>query len=298
MKLSIIIPAYRVEGTLDRCIESVVSQDYDDMEIILVDDGSPDKCPEMCDEWGRKDSRIKVIHKQNGGLSDARNAGIDIAEGDYLTFVDSDDYIDGNTYAPLMQMAASDSEVDILEYPTRELDFNPQTVYSNMDDYWYLSQAYLHTYAWNKIYRRELFDDIRFPQGKVFEDAHTLPLLLEKARKLITTNKGYYHYSHTPNGITATADGEALDSLLQAHVTVINNATHNDASFQLYYMHVTNIQMDVYELTGRAPILPKRRIDPSNIRGLMKLKAIMLNLVGIDTLCKLNKMIHKIWRNH
>ena len=91
MKLSIVIPVYLVESTLKRCVESVLSQDVEDMEVILVDDGSPDNCPKICDEWGRKDNRIMVIHKENGGLSEARNAGIDIASGDFITFVDSDD---------------------------------------------------------------------------------------------------------------------------------------------------------------------------------------------------------------
>ena len=90
MKLTVVIPVYRVEATLDRCVESVLIQDIDDMEVILVDDGSPDSCPKMCDGWTEKDSRISVIHKENGGLSEARNAALDIAKGDYVTFVDSD----------------------------------------------------------------------------------------------------------------------------------------------------------------------------------------------------------------
>ena len=93
MKLSVIIPVYCVEATLDRCVESVLCQQVEDMEVILVDDGSPDCCPQKCDEWAQKDSRIRVIHKENGGLSDARNAALDIATGDYITFVDSDDWI-------------------------------------------------------------------------------------------------------------------------------------------------------------------------------------------------------------
>ena len=97
MLLSVVIPVYRTELTLQRCVESVLKQGVDDMEVILVDDGSPDNCPELCDEWAEKDNHIKVIHKTNGGLSDARNAGIDVATGDYITFVDSDDWIADNT---------------------------------------------------------------------------------------------------------------------------------------------------------------------------------------------------------
>ena len=114
MKLSIIIPVYRVETTLNRCIESVVTQDFDDFELILVDDGSPDNCPQLCDSWAAKDRRISVIHKSNGGLSDARNAGIDMARGDYLTFIDSDDYLAEHTLAPLMQTLTQQPAIDIL----------------------------------------------------------------------------------------------------------------------------------------------------------------------------------------
>ena len=297
MKLSIIIPVYRVEATLNRCVESVLNQNLDDFEVILVDDGSPDDCPRICDEWAEKDQRIRVIHQANKGLSGARNSGIDMAQGDYITFVDSDDYIAKNTYAPLMQTLESDVEIDIIEYPIREFDFNPPTVYTSMDDYWYLGQAYLHTYACNKIYRSPLFDDIRFPQGMVFEDANTLPIILKKARKVVTTNQGFYYYTVNPEGITRKADGKALSMLLKPHADIIRNSTRNDAAFQQYYMHVLNIQMDVFELTGNAPILVQRSISMGNVSGLAKLKALLSNLLGIKTLCNLNKMIHYVWRN-
>ena len=104
MILSVIIPVYCVEDTLNRCVESVLRQNVTDMEVILVDDGSTDKCPKMCDDWGERDAHIRVIHKQNGGLSDARNAGIDVAKGDLITFVDSDDYLADNTYQPLLAL--------------------------------------------------------------------------------------------------------------------------------------------------------------------------------------------------
>ena len=105
MKLSVVIPVYRVEATLDRCVESVVGQSFDDIEVILVDDGSPDGCPARCDEWARRDERITVIHKPNGGLSDARNAGIERASGEFITFVDSDDFLDRRTYELVMPLA-------------------------------------------------------------------------------------------------------------------------------------------------------------------------------------------------
>ena len=307
MKLSIVIPVYQVEATLNRCIESVLQQNLSDFEVILIDDGSQDQCPQMCDEWAVKDQRIKVIHKTNGGLSDARNAGIEIAQGDFLTFVDSDDYIAEHTYAPLMQLLNDKPDIDILEYPVfvffgspkqHKLMFASDTVYHDMNDYWYKGQAYLHSYAWNKIYRSELFQDVRYPVGVVFEDMYALPRLLNKAKTVMTTSQGLYYYCMNSSGITATADGNALRMLLQPHVEIIRNSQRQDRDFQTYYLHVLNIQMDVYELTDDDPILPYRSLKPNNFNGLQKLKAIALNILGIKRLCKFNKVIHKIWRSH
>lgn len=288
VKLSVIIPAYMTEATLDRCIGSVASQHVDGLEIILVDDGSPDQCPRICDDWAQRDSRITVIHQPNGGLSSARNAGLDIAKGEYITFVDSDDYIAPDTYRPLLSEIG---EADILEYPIAgRLPLAKQT-YDSIQDYWLHGKAYLHTYAWNKIYRSGLFRDVRFPVGKVFEDAYTLPLLLKRAHRVATTDSGLYHYYTNPKGITATADGKALTMLLEAHV---GNGMPVD---NCYYMHLVNIQMDVYEQTGAEPILPQRPIHLSGLRGIQRLKAIMLKLLGIKRLCKINKLIHRIWRS-
>ena len=167
MKLSVIIPVYGVEATLNRCVESVLGQHVAEMEVILVDDGSPDRCPQLCDEWAAKDSRIRVIHQENGGLSVARNAGLDIATGSFLTFADSDDWIDDGLYPQLLQQM---DDNDILEYCIADRLRLPDHTYEDMDAYWLQGQAYAHTYAWNKIYRSSLFDEIRYPKGRVFED--------------------------------------------------------------------------------------------------------------------------------
>lgn len=307
MKLSIVIPAYRTEDTLNRCVKSVLRQDTPpDMEVILVDDGSPDRCPALCDEWVAKDPRIRVIHKENGGLSDARNAGIDMATGDYITFVDSDDYICRQTYGPLMQRLEKDPGIDILEYPVYVhhgspyqymLNFKPEATYHDMEAYWLEGQAYHHTYACNKIFRKSLFDEVHFPVGKVFEDAHTLPLLLRKARTVQTVNQGIYYYCSNSNGITETADGNALRMLLQPHAEIIKNMQRRDQAFETYYLHVLNIQMDVYELTGDEPVLPNLSVKAASFKGVQKIKATALNILGINRLCKLNKLVHKLWRS-
>lgn len=306
MKLSIVIPVYRTEDTLDVCVKSVLRQDTPDMEVILVDDGSPDRCPARCDEWAAKDPRIRVIHKENGGLSDARNAGIGMATGEYITFVDSDDYICRQTYGPLMQRLEKEPSIDILEYPIfvhhgspRQYltEFKSETTYQDMEAYWLEGRAYQHTYACNKIFRKSLFDEVRFPVGKVFEDAHTLPLLLKKTQTVATSNQGIYYYCSNSNGITQTADGEALRMLLQPHVEMISQMERRDKDFQTYYLHVLNIQMDVYEQTGDDPILPCLPIRPDYFTGIAKVKVIALHALGIKRLCKFNKLVHKLWRN-
>lgn len=306
MKLSIVIPVYRTEDTLDRCVESVLRQDHPDMEVILVDDGSPDRCPAYCDDWAAKDQRIRVVHKVNGGLSDARNAGMEIATGDYVTFVDSDDYLAGDTYGPLMQRLEQQPDIDILEYPVyvhygsprqHLTDFLPGTTYHDMETYWLDGRAYQHTYACNKIFRKSLFEEVRFPVGRVFEDAQTLPRLLEKTTTVVTCSQGLYYYCSNSNGITQTADGQALQMLLQPHVEMIGRLRRKDKAFETYYLHVLNIQMDVFELTDSTPILPLLPVKPEYFTGTQKMKAIALNLLGIKRLCQLNKILHKVWRS-
>jgi len=300
MTLSVIIPVYRVERWLDRCVASVLEQGCGDMELVLVDDGSPDGCPAKCDEWARRDSRIAVVHKANGGLSDARNAGIEVAKGECITFVDSDDFLAPGTLGKVMTEMRP--ECDIIEYPLfrfygsakqEKIVFEPKT-YTDMDDYWIGGKAYEHAYAWNKIYRRRLFDGgVRFPVGTVFEDVHTLPLLLKAATNVATTDKGLYYYCANPEGITMTANGKALSQLLDGHLKY-GKVTADEQ----YYMHVLNIQMDVYEQTGEEPRLPAMKIRHCcRLDGKLKLKALTLNLLGVKRLCKLNKLLHQMGRH-
>lgn len=283
MKLSVVIPVYGVEDTLDRCVESVLRQQVDNMEVILVDDGSPDKCPEKCDSWALRDERIKVIHQQNGGLSDARNKGIEAADGTIITFVDSDDWLAPGTYRPLLETMR---QSDILEYSMAEGLALQDRHYDDTAEYWLSGQAYRHTYACNKLFRRSLFDSVRFPVGRVFEDAYTLPQLLRQARKVTTMSHGSYHYSWNPNGITAKADGQALAQLLDAHL-------HSGMPIDdTYYMYLANIQIDVWEQAAHSIKLPSRHIDISQLNHKQKIKAIAINTLGLSNLCKISKFIH------
>lgn len=297
MKLSIIIPVYQVEDTLDRCVESVLCQGIDEFEVILVNDGSMDKSAAICDKWQTIDKHIIVIHQQNRGLSAARNAGISRATGELITFVDSDDYLQEGTYSVVIPLT---ERHDIVEFPVcRFLQSSQQQiisfkdkVYTSPKKYWLEAEGYCHTYVWNKIYKRRLFDDIRFPEGKVFEDAAILPRLLQAAKDICTVSQGLYYYTLNKKGITATANGKEFRDLLDSHIQTMQQ--WNDA---LYYMHVLNIQMDVCELSDETPILPYMRINPLT-KGLLikqRIKAILLDIFGINGICKINKAIHQ-WK--
>jgi glycosyltransferase involved in cell wall biosynthesis len=310
MKLSIVIPAYKTENTLERCLKSVINQNISDYEMILVDDGSPDKCGEICDEWANRNNKIKVIHKANGGLSDARNTGIDAAQGDYITFVDSDDAIEENSLYELMTELQNHPEYDFIEYPTfRFYKFKNQNilnfenhVYTDLfNDYWLKDKAYCHTYAWNKIYKRQLFDRVRYPLGLYFEDVYTLPEIIKECKTIATSSHGMYYYYANPNGITQTSSGETLSQLLKAHVNIFmklqTEKHYKWSDLMAYYMHIVNIQCDVYELTNHDITLPNIRpgfslILNSNTTLKVKIKTIIINILGLKKLCILNKILH------
>lgn len=211
--ISVIVPIYQVEAYLEECIASIVAQTHRNLEIILVDDESPDNCGVICDSWVKKDSRIRVIHKANGGLSDARNAGIEAATGDYIAFVDSDDWIQPDMYekllAALLRENADICACNILScYPTRQAAYGCKA-YTVGDSEKILSMLYQDTMypvsALNKLYRRSLWNDIRFPKGKICEDAFTTYLLADKAETIVLIPEALYCYRIRENSIMTSA---------------------------------------------------------------------------------------------
>ena len=290
MLLSVIIPAYNVERTLRRCLESVLSQSAEDMEVIIVDDGSTDGTAEICDEYDGRNG-IRVVHQKNAGLSEARNAGLELAEGELITFVDSDDYLEPDTYPRLIGIMERHPQYDILEYSIVKEDNGkvlfsldlPDKEYSDMADYWINGMAYDHSYACNKIFRRRLFEGVRFPKDKRFEDVYTLPLLLRNAGKVFTTHLGLYHYIYNVDGITVSADGNALFELLKAHLPLINDkALRSYNGFEEYYYHVLNIQISTYVESGNDSYIQLSTL-PYHHRWKLKL----LHLLGMKQLCRL-----------
>lgn len=209
--LSVVVPVYKVEAYLDRCVESIVNQTYTNLEIILVDDGSPDRCPELCDEWAERDSRIRVIHKENGGAAQARNAGISFASGEYLAFADSDDFLDTDMYETMiLAMECTESDVAccgryIVEADTQSpaLCMDKQTLFSGTEAVRELLLGqYVDESPCDKVFRRELFANIRFPEGEINEDIVVLPGLLAASRRVVHTGKPFYYYYQNRTSVT------------------------------------------------------------------------------------------------
>lgn len=172
-KISVIVPVYKVEKTLDKCVESIIGQTYKNLEIILVDDGSPDNCPAMCDGWAEKDSRIRVIHKENGGVSSARNAALDIATGDYIGFVDSDDWIEPEMYSSLIQkISESGKNIALCSYYAVEISgerYECRCVADkevlDKDDYFrFIVLGGYGGYIWNRLYDADILKEVRFDE--------------------------------------------------------------------------------------------------------------------------------------
>ena len=203
MKYSVIVPIYNVEKYLDRCIDSIVNQNYTDYELILVDDGSPDNCPVMCDEWAKKDSRITVIHKENGGLSSARNAGLDIAKGDFVLFIDSDDYISSNYFDEIEKHAEKNS-LTVFTYIQEQLKKTYKREIRNLDDSHsmfektkYLISSRTVNSACSKIFDRALIEKYNMRFGKKFVPAEDFAFgvkYLLLCEKVTVINTAIYVY--------------------------------------------------------------------------------------------------------
>lgn len=205
--ISIIVPVYNVEEYLPRCVESILAQTYKNLEIILVDDGSTDHCGSICDAYKEKDSRIKVIHKPNGGLSDARNAGLDQMSGEYVTCIDSDDFVSPFFVSNLWE-ALETNRCDIasswfIEYhdgqvvPTSKAVDTQEVEVLAKNEYFerLLYQDGVEVSAWGKLYKSSLYQNVRYPVGKLYEDIPTTYRLIEQANKIaVIPNIDYYYY--------------------------------------------------------------------------------------------------------
>lgn len=222
--ISVIVPIYNVEKYLDRCVDSIINQTYKNLEIILVDDGSPDNCPKMCDDYAEKDSRIKVVHKENGGLSDARNVGMEVATGEYVSFIDSDDYVSLDFYETLLETIV-DNDSDIVEcgvvkfYENEKFDkYNDDLKVTNYDTVdaldGLINENPFKQHVWNKLYKSNIALDIPYAVGKLNEDEFWTYQIFGKAKKVTRINKTMYYYFQRGSSIMGNGYNiKRLDSL-------------------------------------------------------------------------------------
>lgn len=207
--ISVIIPVYNVEAYLNECIDSIIRQSYTNIEIILVDDGSPDNCPAICDAYAEQDYRVRVIHQENGGLAAARNSGVKNASGEYLAFVDSDDYIAGDFIEQMYDcivenqadivccgMTVIGSNRSLISFPDETASFSTDRIKL------LVQESGTGDYYMNKLFRRSLFEGFELPVGKLYEDIFSMHFLFEKAQTVAWINKSLYYYRINESGIS------------------------------------------------------------------------------------------------
>ena len=264
--VSIIVPVYKVENELSRCIESLLNQTYSNLEIILVDDGSPDACPAICDEYAKKDNRVLVIHKENGGLSDARNAGLKEAHGEWLMFVDSDDYIETDAveqFISSLSLQNFDSNIDIVVGVAREISLNGKISYqrhTNLEaNGVYDSKEYiirsikrkeLFAPAWLNLYRTAFWLKFKhsFKVGIYYEDLDIALKVFLSANKVLYTDYPFYNYIKRDGSITIS--GNSAKSLTSAKIVLSDifetvTAVKNVKFRKVLYRYFSNVYLAI-----------------------------------------------------
>lgn len=230
--ISVIIPVYNVEKYLDRCMNCVLNQTYKNIEIILVDDGSTDSGGEICNRYQKEDNRIVVIHKANGGLSDARNKGIDAARGDYIVFIDSDDMV-SQYFIEKLYSALTKTNADIAMCYNMTFsdigeikDFPQNQEIRVIDKEEFFNRLYFPKHnqcisAWNKIYKRSFFEKVRFPYGKLHEDSYTTYLFIDQAERIAILPEALYYYFRNPEGIMRSKIKLSRLDDIEAHLNTL-----------------------------------------------------------------------------
>lgn len=302
MTLSIIIPIYNVADSLRRCVDSVLAQRIGDCELLLIDDGSTDKSGQIADEYAAKHACIRCFHKTNGGLSDARNFGLQHAVGRYVTFVDSDDEVAAGTYAPLLEALAKHDEYDIIEFTMLQKPGLPdETLFKPgghvFDDAldWLAYMGTEHCWVCNKIFKRRLFDNVRFPIGKKFEDMLTHIELIKQRPCIATVNYGRYIYHYNAEGIAAKDKANGLTSLLKAQLTLVDELgiDTRQRRWHRLYMNMLTAQLYTFRRTETILLKPQRIALWGYATWKDSLKALLVDTIGLRMTCRLFKTLSR-----
>ena len=309
--ISIIVPVYKVEKYLEKCVNSILKQTYTNLEIILVNDGSPDKCGQLCDELAKIDDRIKVFHKENGGLSDARNYGVERANGKYIGFVDSDDYIHECMYEELYK-AIKKSGTSIVECGVTRVYKNTLRSHYEGEDYFlvldregylkeYLENKRLYGSAWCKLIHKDLAKKIKFPTGKIYEDAFYTLELLKTVDKYTLISGNYYYYYIRENSITtrpfSSKDMDYIEIMNQIEDYTLSNFPifKEQLLVRLVFAYISIfnqlLEVDGYKNKKEYKVL-KNKLKNSCFKVLVNKKA-PRNLKAAILLFRINEKLYK-----
>lgn len=245
MKLSIIVPVYNISLYLKKCLNSIISERSSSIEIILIDDGSTDESGTICDLYKEKDNRIKVLHQKNQGLSMARNNGLKRACGEYILFVDGDDYLEEDYYQALFPYLNDDNDIIVFNY-NRVID-NKKYPINSFYNYEDVSTKYLlgHCMACNKVFKRSILNKNMFPKNRIYEDLYSVPLLIKKTKNIIFVDKYLYNYVSRDNSIV-NSKGK-LEDRVYAMENLYNNLNDN-YSLEIEYLYIYNLILPtIYE---------------------------------------------------
>lgn len=287
--ISVIVPVYNTERFLDTCIQSILSQTYQNFEIILVDDGSTDGSPEKCDLYAESDSRIRVIHKKNGGQSSARNRGLDVCKGDYISFVDSDDWIEPDMYMTLLGLLeehdaslAVCSRYDAYENSDRKVigkvienpglfdayDVLPQMAMGRISDF----------SVCDKLHRRDLWETIRFPEGEIYEDLAVMYKVLIAARKVVLCEQPFYVYFHRRNStVTSTFREASVQYPKQTEIFLANiTSWYPEYTNHAVWVHMKAVQCVMISLlkSDRKTLNSHRELYQGYVQEIKKYRSI------------------------
>lgn len=293
--LSVIIPVYNVERFLEDCIISVLNQDYSDIEVLLIDDGSTDSSGSICDLFQKKDSRIHVYHTENLGVGHARNLGIEKAGGDYITFVDSDDYVSQDIYAANIDLLDSDESIDIVQIPIAGKKNQQRCVEgkTNLFDMWILQKKIITNYCWDKIFRRQILEGLHFPMDMRYEDRFLFSDVLCRINKVYISAVGGYHYRSHSGQLTKQCDVRLKQDMIKANIHTLTNIPEEcENSFIRCYWDTVVLLKEV----------PSNLIDFSSLYEIRKLfpplKTIWLSKTPIGIKLELTKIkiVGHFWR--
>lgn len=312
--ISVVIPVYNVEKYAERCFYSVAAQTYDNFEVILIDDGSTDGSGKLCDEFKEKDPRFRVIHKKNGGLSSARNAGIRVAKGEYIAFVDSDDIV-SEEFLSRLYFAAKAAGVDMsmcgnkvffsedeigemhAPFPIKIITYNEY-----LRDIFKYHEIYIP--AWDKLYKRSIFEEISFPEGKIHEDTFTSPLCAEKAGKIACIDDVLYYYFYNTEGIAHAKFSPRRFDDVEAHVILLDKAkeagftqTAKSASEWLIYSFIKVLSRKKDSFTDYKAVKKELKKVYKQVRKkLLKVGVLRADWKVVVFLSKINIRILKAYR--